>query len=160
MDMVKFIDAQIINEMALRKDLVNVDDIKTIMEELKSNGIDLSKYTYDEITTAFFFYLDDLLRGTTKAHQAEVMKYWKPSQKTTDISSSYNEYRNKLMTLLKFDIEHVKTVESPNFDPKEKRPVRQSLSWQELKSAGKGFSFPKEQKKGQITIRQAEPDSE
>ena len=83
MNLIKLVEAAVeekmLNEMALRKDLVNLPDIKKTMEELESAGIDLSKYSFDEITSAFFFYLDEILRGESEKHQLEVMKYWKPS---------------------------------------------------------------------------------
>jgi len=154
MNLVKLIDKEVeekmLNEMALRKDLVDLDAIKKTMSELESAGIDLSKYSFDEITSAFFFYLDEIVRGESPKHQAEVMKYWKPSSKS-EPDANYRAYRDKLMKLLKLNVEEINKILVPNPIAGE-RPHRVNTSFSSLKGIQPGTKFEKEQKQGRVKM--------
>lgn len=161
MNLIKLVEAAVeekmLNEMALRKDLVNLPDIKKTMEELESAGIDLSKYSFDEITSAFFFYLDEILRGESEKHQLEVMKYWKPSGKSSEADANFRAYRAKLMKLLNLGIEEINKILVPNPYTGE-RPLRVNTPLVSLKGLKAGEKFELEQKQGRVKLAKKEDE--
>jgi len=100
MNLREWVDTEL-NEMARRTDVINFDAIEKTMKDLEKVGIDLTKYTLDEIKLAFFLAIDD----TTKQepHQKEVMKRWKPSA-SAEPDANYRAYRKKIDSLLGLDI--------------------------------------------------------
>jgi hypothetical protein len=164
-NLVKLVEAAVeekmLNEMALRKDLVNLPDIKKTMEELESAGIDLSKYSFDEITSAFFFYLDEILRGESEKHQLEVMKYWKPSGKSSEADANFRAYRAKLMKLLNLGIEEISKILIPNpvsSPGRTERPLRVNTPYVSLKGLKAGEKFDLEQKQGRVKMTKKEDE--
>jgi hypothetical protein len=104
MNIKEWVDNEI-NEMARRSDIVNFDAIEKTMKQMKSAGIDLTKYTLDEIKLAFFLAIDDTTKG--EQHQKNVMLRWKPSA-SSEPDANYRAYRKKIETLLDLDAAEVR----------------------------------------------------
>lgn len=100
----EYVDNEL-NEMARRADIVNFDAIEKTMKQLKSVGIDLTKYTLDEIKLAFFLAIDDTTKG--EQHQKNVMLRWKPSA-SSEPDANYRAYRKKIETLIGLDAAEVR----------------------------------------------------
>lgn len=100
----EYVDNEL-NEMARRADIVNFDAIEKTMKQLKSAGIDLTKYTLDEIKLAFFLAIDDTTKG--EQHQKNVMLRWKPSA-SSEPDANYRAYRKKIETLIGLDAAEVR----------------------------------------------------
>lgn len=104
MNLKEYVDNEL-NEMARRADIVNFDAIEKTMKQLKSAGIDLTKYTLDEIKLAFFLAIDDTTEG--EQHQKNVMLRWKPSS-SSEPDANYRAYRKKIETLIGLDAAEVR----------------------------------------------------
>lgn len=157
MEFTKFIEREMLNEMALRKELLNLEQVQETLKKLESAGVDIHKFTLDEITMAFFFHLDDSIRGETAQHQQEVMKYWKPAKKGTEADANYRQMRDKYIKLMNLGIESAKTVMGSN-PSGDNRPVRISISWQDIKKAAKGQKFDVEEKRGNVKKAKVEEE--
>lgn len=130
MDLRTLIESTIINEMARKVEHLNMADVKKSLEELKSVGIDLSNYTFDEIQMAFFLNLDEMIRGTTPKHQETVISFWKPG--VSNPFKVYRDMRNPFISALNIDLDTVKSAEFAKNDKDDRNAVRVSFSRKEL----------------------------
>ena len=135
MDFRTLIETTIINEMARKVEHLNMDDVKKSLEELKTAGIDLSEYTFDEIQMAFFLNLDEMIRGTTPKHQETVISFWKPG--VTNPFKVYRDMRNPFISALNIDLDTVKSIEVGKNDKDDRNAVRISFSRKELLNIAK-----------------------
>lgn len=135
MDFRTLIESAMLNEMARKVEHLKLDDVKKSMEELKSAGIDLSNYTFDEIQMAFFLNLDEMIRGTTPKHQETVISFWKPG--VSNPFKVYRDMRNPFISALNIDLDTIKSAEFGKNEKDDRNAVRVSFSRKELNSIAK-----------------------
>lgn len=169
-DFKTYVEQTMLTEMARRLDLINLDKVKDAMKTMESAGIDLSKYSLNEIQAAFFNFYEELVGGDLDTvegrikHINGVMSYWKPSasglEKTVGKSGivrgttdwNYRAYKEKYTDMSKHSIEAMTDVIAAD-------KKKHTVSFSELKkSRHANPEFTKEQKLG--TVKKKEQKDE
>lgn len=169
-DFKTYVEQTMLTEMARRTDLINFGKIGDALKTIESAGIDLSKYSLNEIQAAFFNFYEEIAGGDMETvdgrikHAAGVMAYWKPSASgkeqtigksgivrgTTDWN--YRGYKEKYTDMSKHGIEAITDVIAAD-------KKKHTVSFSELKkSRHANPEFAKEQKLG--TVKKKEQKDE